>query len=120
MTSAPPESILPQRRAEIAPLADGEAEPEQEPEEPAARAAREVAEAQALREDWEAGQRDSAPFDLMVQPAIGGEEAAVTLSVEDLEQPRLRVELTLTHAAPVSCQLPPPRPVGERSEGNNN
>ena len=79
MASAPPESVPPQRRAsgaEIAPLVHGAAEPA---EEPGARAAREVAEAEALREEWEATHRDEAPFDLTVQPSIGGEEAAVTL-----------------------------------------
>ena len=76
----PPESVPPQKRAsgaEIAPLVDGaDAEPE---EDPAARAEREVAEAEELQRQWEAGERDGAPFDLTVQPSIGGEEAAITL-----------------------------------------
>ena len=67
---------------EVAPLvdgADGAAKPDKPEEEPAARAEREVAEAEELRKQWEAGNPDRAPFDLTVQPAIGGEEAAVTL-----------------------------------------
>ena len=54
MASAPPESILPQRRASGAEVASLVAA-----EEAVARAAREVAEAEALREDWAAAQRDS-------------------------------------------------------------
>ena len=42
-------------------------------------AEREVAEAEQLREQWEASRPDGAPFELTVQPVIGGEQAAVTL-----------------------------------------
>eukprot|EP01045_Picozoa_sp_COSAG04_P019408 COSAG04_NODE_1880_length_5315_cov_3.233704_3_plen_348_part_00 len=78
----PPESVPPQRRAsgaEIAPLVDGAAAAAEPEEDPAARAKREVAEAEELLRQWEAGERDEAPFDLTVKSMIGGEEAAVTL-----------------------------------------
>eukprot|EP01051_Picozoa_sp_SAG22_P004059 SAG22_NODE_209_length_15177_cov_9.282995_9_plen_410_part_00 len=81
MASDPPESVPPQQGAsgaEIAPLVGaGAAEPDHE--EPAARAAREVTEAEQLRAEWEAGRHDAAPFALTVQPSIGGEGAAVVL-----------------------------------------
>ena len=44
------------------------------------------------------------------------EEAAVTLSAEDLEQPPPRAELTLTHA-PVSWLSAPPSPPGASQPG---
>ena len=62
--------------AEIAPLVDGAAEPEEHPEK---RAEREVAEAEELLRQWEASRRDDEPFDLTVKSMIGGEGAAVTL-----------------------------------------
>ena len=49
------------------------------PADAVARAEREVAEADELREQWGASEHDQTPFDLTVQPSIGGEEAAVTL-----------------------------------------
>ena len=67
---------------EVAPLvdgADGAAAAAQPEEDPAARAEREVAEAEELRKQWEVGDRDEAPFALTVKSMIGGEEAAVTL-----------------------------------------
>jgi hypothetical protein len=82
----PPESVPPQKRAsgaEIAPLAahdmrrDGAAaEPA---EEPAARAEREVEEADELLRKWRLLRPDPRAFSLTVQPVIGGEEAAITL-----------------------------------------
>ena len=64
------------------PAAGGEAEPGPE-EDPAARAEREVAEAEQLLRAWEAGSARetgaATPFALTVQPVIGGEEAAITL-----------------------------------------
>ena len=68
------------------PPAGKEAEPAAEPEpeeDPAARAEREVAEAEQLLRAWEAGGAKeagaAAPFALTIQPVIGGEEAAITL-----------------------------------------
>ena len=63
------------------PAVGGEAEPE--PEDPAARAEREVSEAEQLLRAWEAGGAKEAgaatPFALTVQPSIGGEDAAIKL-----------------------------------------
>ena len=69
----------PQQRAEIAPLAATLTAPGADTAAARARVERDVAEADELLRQWEVSPRDQAPFDLTVQPAIGGEEAAVTL-----------------------------------------
>ena len=78
----PPEAQQSEKRAngaEIAPLVEcvggGAAAPQ---EDPARRAAREVAEAEVLLREWERS-RSSSTFDLVVQPSLVGQDGSVTL-----------------------------------------